>query len=142
MKDLTVYYRNINNVRCEYDSYLEQAIKLIKTGLKIDAIIYEDGSNVTKDVYRIADCVDDKHPLELVEAFIECFGIDKLDELNDRYYGKFNTKKEFIDYNLAQDGFHIHYGDFSYLAIDYDESYDNLVGYGYLEHNGYYFSNY
>ena len=76
---------------------------------------------------------------QVVEDFIEIFGVCSISSISDAYQGRFDSGAEFAQ-NLAEDCGDVPRGMSSWIEIDWKASWDNL-DYDYTEGaNGHFFS--
>ena len=97
-------------------------------GHKDFALYYEDYARMV-----------DQYDQETVDAFLEEFDLMDVEHLQDAYYGHFDSGAEFAE-TIVSDGGYIH-GDLPYwIAIDWEETWENL-SYDYTFSKGIVFSN-
>ena len=123
------------------DSVTELFNELVDDGHDADdlqAFIDEHGKSYfesyIEDYLQAIDEYDD----EVVEDFIEIFGVCSISSLSDAYQGKWNSGAEFAQ-NLAEDCGEVPTNMSSWIEIDWKASWDNL-SYDYFESDGYVFS--
>ena len=121
----------------EMDSVTELFNELVDDGHDADdlqAFIDEHGKSYfesyIEDYLQAIDEYDD----EVVEDFIEIFGVCSISSLSDAYQGKWNSGAEFAQ-NLAEDCGEVPTNMSSWIEIDWKASWDNL-SYDYTEGNG------
>ena len=119
------------------DSTTELFNELVDDGHDADdlqAFIDEHGKSYfesyIEDYLQAIDEYDD----EVVEDFIEIFGVCSISSLSDAYQGKWNSGAEFAQ-NLAEDCGEVPTNMSSWIEIDWKASWDNL-SYDYTEGNG------
>ena len=119
------------------DSVTELFNELVDDGHDADdlqAFIDEHGKSYfesyIEDYLQAIDEYDD----EVVEDFIEIFGVCSISSLSDAYQGKWNSGAEFAQ-NLAEDCGEVPTNMSSWIEIDWKASWDNL-SYDYTEGNG------
>ena len=126
----------------EMDSVTELFNELVDDGHDADdlqAFIDEHGKSYfesyIEDYLQAIDEYDD----EVVEDFIEIFGVCSISSLSDAYQGKWNSGAEFAQ-NLAEDCGEVPTNMSSWIEIDWKASWDNL-SYDYTEGaNGHFFN--
>ena len=126
----------------EMDSVTELFNELVDDGHDADdlqAFIDEHGKSYfesyIEDYLQAIDEYDD----EVVEDFIEIFGVCSISSLSDAYQGKWNSGAEFAQ-NLAEDCGEVPTNMSSWIEIDWKASWDNL-SYDYTEgENGHFFN--
>ena len=124
------------------DSTTELFNELVDDGHDADdlqAFIDEHGKSYfesyIEDYLQAIDEYDD----EVVEDFIEIFGVCSISSLSDAYQGKWNSGAEFAQ-NLAEDCGEVPTNMSSWIEIDWKASWDNL-SYDYTEGaNGHFFN--
>ena len=124
------------------DSVTELFNELVDDGHDADdlqAFIDEHGKSYfesyIEDYLQAIDEYDD----EVVEDFIEIFGVCSISSLSDAYQGKWNSGAEFAQ-NLAEDCGEVPTNMSSWIEIDWKASWDNL-SYDYTEGaNGHFFN--
>ena len=124
------------------DSATELFNELVDDGHDADdlqAFIDEHGKSYfesyIEDYLQAIDEYDD----EVVEDFIEIFGVCSISSLSDAYQGKWNSGAEFAQ-NLAEDCGEVPTNMSSWIEIDWKASWDNL-SYDYTEGaNGHFFN--
>jgi len=124
------------------DSVTELFNELVDDGHDADdlqAFIDEHGKSYfesyIEDYLQAIDEYDD----EVVEDFIEIFGVCSISSLSDAYQGKWDSGAEFAQ-NLAEDCGEVPTNMSSWIEIDWKASWDNL-SYDYTEGaNGHFFS--
>ena len=119
------------------DSTTELFNELVDDGHDADdlqAFIDEHGKSYfesyIEDYLQAIDEYDD----EVVEDFIEIFGVCSISSLSDAYQGKWNSGAEFAQ-NLAEDCGEVPTNMSSWIEIDWKASWDNL-SYDYTEGSG------
>ena len=81
----------------------------------------------------------DEYEEEVVEDFVEIFGVCSISSLSDAYQGKWDSGAEFAQ-NLAEDCGEVPRDMPSWIEIDWEASWDNL-SYDYTEgENGHFFN--
>ena len=81
----------------------------------------------------------DEYDEEVVEDFVEIFGVCSISSLSDAYQGKWDSGAEFAQ-NLAEDCGEVPTNMSSWIEIDWNASWDNL-SYDYTEGaNGHFFN--
>ena len=124
------------------DSITELFEELVADGNDADdlqAFIDEHGKSYfesyIEDYLQAIDEYDD----EVVEDFIEIFGVCSISSLSDAYQGKWDSGAEFAQ-NLAEDCGEVPTNMSSWIEIDWKASWDNL-SYDYTEGaNGHFFN--
>ena len=81
----------------------------------------------------------DEYDQETVDAFLEEFDLMDVEHLNDAYYGRYDSGAEFAQ-NMVSDCGYVHHDLPYWIAIDWEETWENL-SYDYTESNGFIFSN-
>ena len=119
------------------DSVTELFNELVDDGHDADdlqAFIDEHGKSYfltyIEDYLQAVDEYDD----EVVEDFIEIFGVCSISSLSDAYQGKWDSGAEFAQ-NLAEDCGEVPTNMSSWIEIDWKASWDNL-DYDYTEGSG------
>ena len=69
---------------------------------------------------------------EIVEAFLDVFGIEDVSSCRDAYQGCYESGAEFAQ-SIAEDCGEIGRGMSSWIEIDWNKSWDNLSDYDYVE---------
>tara|TARA_Y100001933_G_scaffold72901_1_gene74436 strand:- start:19 stop:438 length:420 start_codon:yes stop_codon:yes gene_type:complete len=87
-----------------------------------------------EDYYRAVDDLGE----DIVNAFIEVFYIESINNINESYQGEYNSGAEFAE-QLAIDCCEVPSNLSSWIEIDWKASWDNL-SYDYCEQDGYIFS--
>ena len=124
------------------DSVTELFNELVDDGNDADdlqAFIDEHGkSNFVDYIEEYLQAIDE-YDDEVVEDFIEIFGVCSISSLSDAYQGKWNSGAEFAQ-NLAEDCGEVPTNMSSWIEIDWKASWDNL-SYDYTEGaNGHFFN--
>ena len=107
----------------------EEMQEFIEThGHKDFVLYYEDYANMINEFDQ-----------ETVDAFLECFDLMDVEHLQDAYHGSWRNGAEFAE-NLVSDCGYVHHDLPYWIAIDWEETWENL-SYDYTESNGFIFSN-
>ena len=124
------------------DSTTELFNELVDDGHDADdlqAFIDEHGKSYFVDYIEEYLQAIDEYDDEVVEDFIEIFGVCSISSLSDAYQGKWNSGAEFAQ-NLAEDCGEVPTNMSSWIEIDWKASWDNL-SYDYTEGaNGHFFN--
>jgi len=100
--------------------------------------IKEYGEKNFRDYYEdYCRAIDDLGE-DIVNAFIEVFYIESINNINESYQGEYNSGAEFAE-QLAIDCCEVPSNLSSWIEIDWKASWDNL-SYDYCEQDGYIFS--
>ena len=119
------------------DSATELFNELVDDGHDADdlqAFIDEHGKSYFVDYIEEYLQAIDEYDDEVVEDFIEIFGVCSISSLSDAYQGKWNSGAEFAE-ELARDCCDIPREMSSWIEIDWKSSWDNL-SYDYTEGSG------
>ena len=81
----------------------------------------------------------DEYDQETVDAFLEEFDLMDVEYLRDAYMGHYESGAAFAE-NLVSDCGYVHHDLPYWIAIDWEETWENL-SYDYTESNGFIFSN-
>ena len=123
------------------DSVTELFNELVDDGHDADdlqAFIDEHGKSYFVDYIEEYLQAIDEYDDEVVEDFIEIFGVCSISSLSDAYQGKWNSGAEFAQ-NLAEDCCEVPRDMSGWIEIDWKASWDNL-DYDYTFVDGYIFS--
>ena len=105
-------------------------------------ICNESRLSIIIDKNEDIDKIIEEYSEDALEAYYELFGYERneveYDEFQDKYFGHFDSKEEFIDYvlELNDNNINIPY----WVNIDYENTWDNIMV-NFSEENGYYFQN-
>ena len=119
------------------DSVTELFNELVDDGHDADdlqAFIDEHGKSYFVDYIEEYLQAIDEYDDEVVEDFIEIFGVCSISSLSDAYQGKWNSGAEFAQ-NLAEDCCEVPRDMSGWIEIDWKASWDNL-DYDYTEGSG------
>ena len=126
----------------EMDSVTELFNELVDDGHDADdlqAFIDEHGKSYFESYIEDYLQAIDEYDEEVVEDFVEIFGVCSISSLSDAYQGKWDSGAEFAQ-NLAEDCGEVPTNMSSWIEIDWKASWDNL-SYDYTEGaNGHFFN--
>ncbi|CAM3606707.1 antirestriction protein ArdA [Elizabethkingia occulta] len=102
-------------------------------------------SYISNDIYDIIGQISDSgYDMEVIESFIDCFGISDLNEvidrINDCYIGEYSDDETFVQSLLEETG-DIPQNIPSYICIDWESTARNVM-YDYSTSNNHYFRSY
>ena len=124
------------------DSVTELFNELVDDGHDADdlqAFIDEHGKSYFESYIEDYLQAIDEYDEEVVEDFVEIFGVCSISSLSDAYQGKWDSGAEFAQ-NLAEDCGEVPTNMSSWIEIDWKASWDNL-SYDYTEGaNGHFFN--
>ena len=124
------------------DSVTELFNELVDDGHDADdlqAFIDEHGKSYFESYIEDYLQAIDEYDEEVVEDFVEIFGVCSISSLSDAYQGKWDSGAEFAQ-NLAEDCGDVPTNMSSWIEIDWKASWDNL-SYDYTEGaNGHFFN--
>ena len=124
------------------DSVTELFNELVDDGHDADdlqAFIDEHGKSYFESYIEDYLQAIDEYDEEVVEDFVEIFGVCSISSLSDAYQGKWDSGAEFAQ-NLAEDCGDVPRNMSSWIEIDWKASWDNL-SYDYTEGaNGHFFN--
>ena len=124
------------------DSTTELFNELVDDGHDADdlqAFIDEHGKSYFESYIEDYLQAIDEYDEEVVEDFVEIFGVCSISSLSDAYQGKWDSGAEFAQ-NLAEDCGDVPTNMSSWIEIDWKASWDNL-SYDYTEGaNGHFFN--
>ena len=119
------------------DSVTELFNELVDDGHDADdlqAFIDEHGKSYFESYIEDYLQAIDEYDEEVVEDFVEIFGVCSISSLSDAYQGKWDSGAEFAQ-NLAEDCGEVPTNMSSWIEIDWKASWDNL-SYDYTEGSG------
>ena len=83
----------------------------------------------------------DQYDQETVDAFLNAdFDIDDISRLEDAYYGQYDTEEEFAE-NFVNECYGLPVDMPSWIAIDWEKTWDDGLSWDYTFNNGYVFCN-
>ena len=83
----------------------------------------------------------DQYDQETVDAFINAdFDIDDISRLEDAYYGQYDTEEEFTE-NFVNECYGLPVDMPSWIAIDWEKTWEDGLSWDYTFYNGYVFCN-
>jgi hypothetical protein len=77
----------------------------------------------------------DEYDADALDAFISIYDVSDLNQFVDRYEGYFSTVSEFVENFLENSGTEIP----SWVAVDYEATWESSLRFDYDEHEGQYF---
>lgn len=77
----------------------------------------------------------DECDADAIDAFISIFDVSDLNQFVDRYEGYYSTVSEFVENFLEMSGTEIP----SWVAVDYEATWESALRFDYDEHEGHYF---
>ena len=102
----------------------------------IEFIVNHGESDFCKHYENYVD-LGENHSYTAVDAFIESFGIDCLDDFEEAYYGEYDTPADFAEDYMNSMGYEIP----DFVVVDWNGTWEQNLRHDFIYENGYVFKN-